>query len=379
MTDKRKFLRRFEDASLSPASRDAPRCRCCGRTEEHLELRWTSHDLHPLISDGLRRFRELLEELSSLWELQGLLSRVLLTKGLQNIHELDEFFTLIWCELRVSSRRVTICCASFSRSSTMSLSATPRSHSCNRTIPQISLLTKHQRTRSEGAPSRRLQSDRSSSLLLLHKRKHGVERPHTCRICSKTFISSAHLSLHLRTHSGERKYKCSICSKVFSHSSQLMRHRTVHSGEKPFKCPECNKSFGRASHLKTHSRLHTGEKPFKCGECERAFTQKAGLIIHQRTHTGERPFDCQACGKAFLTAAHLLKHQAKELKEHENSLAPSPALRCGVCEQTLAPAAAGHLFHCSVCRQSFQKISSFQKHCSKHRQESTGDIKLECS
>uniref|UniRef100_A0A3Q1GF29 C2H2-type domain-containing protein n=1 Tax=Acanthochromis polyacanthus TaxID=80966 RepID=A0A3Q1GF29_9TELE len=112
--------------------------------------------------------------------------------------------------------------------------------------------------------------------------------PHSCSLCTKTFISSAHLTLHLASHNKERKFRCSTCGKYFHQSSHLMAHKIIHSGDRPFKCPDCGKTFGRASHLKTHRRLHTGEKPFKCTYCDKSFTQKAGLLAHVRLHTGER-------------------------------------------------------------------------------------------
>uniref|UniRef100_A0A3B4UXZ0 C2H2-type domain-containing protein n=1 Tax=Seriola dumerili TaxID=41447 RepID=A0A3B4UXZ0_SERDU len=126
--------------------------------------------------------------------------------------------------------------------------------------------------------------------------------PHSCSLCNKTFISSAHLTLHLTSHNKERKFRCSTCGKYFHQSAHLMAHKIIHSGDRPFKCPECGKTFGRASHLKTHRRLHTGEKPFKCTYCDKSFTQKAGLLAHVRLHTGEQPYKCEQCGEGFQSS-----------------------------------------------------------------------------
>ncbi|CAG5865499.1 unnamed protein product [Menidia menidia] len=211
--------------------------------------------------------------------------------------------------------------------------------------------------------------------------------PHSCGLCSKTFISYAHLNLHLASHNKERKFKCGICGKYFHQSSHLMAHKIIHSGDRPFKCPECGKTFGRASHLKTHRRLHTGEKPFKCTYCDKSFTQKAGLLAHVRLHTGERPYKCEQCGKGFRSLPLLLSHKAQE---ESGQAAPAAApldppqgaqsspedLKCGVCCRTFVRSSYIRLhirlkkgqrpYHCKVCNKTFVKLDTFVNHCDKH-------------
>ncbi|CAJ1079214.1 zinc finger protein 678 [Xyrichtys novacula] len=235
--------------------------------------------------------------------------------------------------------------------------------------------------------------------------------PHSCSLCSKTFISSAHLTLHLTTHNKERKFRCSTCGKYFHQSSHLMAHKLIHSGDRPFKCPECGKTFGRASHLKTHRRLHTGEKPFKCTYCEKSFTQKAGLLAHVRLHTGERPFKCEQCGEGFRSLPALLSHKAQELPGHAkpspaSASAPAPApgpapapvvsqpqktqtssedLKCGVCCRTFVRSSYIRLhirlnkgqrpYHCKVCNKTFVKLDTFVNHCDKHLRQKRDKIK----
>ncbi|XP_054887939.1 zinc finger protein 723 [Poeciliopsis prolifica] len=215
--------------------------------------------------------------------------------------------------------------------------------------------------------------------------------PHSCSICNKTFISSAHLSLHLTSHNKERKFRCNICGKFFHQSSHLMAHKVIHSGDKPFKCPECGKNFGRASHLKTHRRLHTGEKPFKCTYCSKSFTQKAGLLAHIRLHTGERPYKCEQCGAGFRSMSTLLSHKALEAAGPVPAVISTPAppvikpheaqsnmvdLKCGVCCRTFVRSSYIRLhirlkkgqrpYHCKVCNKTFVKLETFVNHCDKH-------------
>lgn len=212
--------------------------------------------------------------------------------------------------------------------------------------------------------------------------------PHSCSLCSKTFISSAHLALHLASHNKERKFRCSTCGKYFHQSSHLMAHKMTHSGDRPFKCPECGKTFGRASHLKTHRRLHTGEKPFKCTYCDKAFTQKAGLLAHVRLHTGERPYKCEKCGQGFRSLQLLLSHKAAEssgqakpasapvLHHPQKNQDSSEDLKCGVCCRTFVRSSYIRLhirlnkgqrpYHCKVCNKTFVKLDTFVNHCDKH-------------
>ncbi|XP_037542071.1 zinc finger protein 271 [Nematolebias whitei] len=222
------------------------------------------------------------------------------------------------------------------------------------------------------------------------RRSHKHLNPHSCTLCTKTFISSAHLNLHLASHDKERKFRCNICGKLFQQSAHLIVHKSIHSGDRPFKCPECGKTFGRASHLKTHRRLHTGEKPFRCIYCNKAFTQKAGLLSHIRIHTGEKPFVCEHCGARFRSQSLLLSHKAQEasgqakpapvraptLSQPKGTQGNAEDLKCGVCCRTFVHSSYIRLhvrlkkgqrpYHCKVCNKTFVKLDTFINHCDKH-------------
>ncbi|XP_061548765.1 zinc finger protein 329 [Phycodurus eques] len=210
--------------------------------------------------------------------------------------------------------------------------------------------------------------------------------PHSCSLCGKTFISSAHLTLHLASHTKERRFQCGTCGKYFHQASHLMAHEAIHRGDRPFKCPDCGKTFGRAAHLKTHRRLHTGEKPFKCSYCDKAFTQKAGLLSHVRIHTGERAYKCEECGETFSSLPLLLSHKAEEsARQGEEAPAPAPPpdeLKCGVCCRTFIRSSYIRLhvrlekglrpYHCKVCNKTFAKLDTFINHCDKHLRQKGG-------
>nr|XP_057938915.1 zinc finger protein 677-like [Doryrhamphus excisus] len=206
--------------------------------------------------------------------------------------------------------------------------------------------------------------------------------PHSCSVCNKTFISSAHLTLHLASHNKERRFRCNTCGKYFHQPSHLVAHEAIHSGNRPFKCPDCGRAFGRASHLKTHRRLHTGEKPYKCSCCDKAFAQKSGLLSHVRLHTGERLYRCEECGASFGSLPLLLSHKAEEAaRQGKTPHAPRPDgaandIKCGVCCRTFIRSSYIRLqvhlekglrpYHCKVCNKTFIKMDTFIAHCDKH-------------
>ncbi|KAK7905078.1 hypothetical protein WMY93_017685 [Mugilogobius chulae] len=189
--------------------------------------------------------------------------------------------------------------------------------------------------------------------------------PHSCHVCQKTFISSAHLKLHLASHGKERKFRCMVCDKNFKQKSHLIAHKLIHTGERPFKCPECGKCFGRSAHLKTHRRIHSGEKPFQCSICGKSFTQKSGLM------------------------AHIPRHAKKKLSKSQKQQPPTGPddLKCGVCCRTFVRSSYYRLgqrlrkgyrpYHCRVCNKTFAKLETFGNHCDKHLQEKEKKEELE--
>lgn len=180
---------------------------------------------------------------------------------------------------------------------------------------------------------------------------------HSCNICNKTFITSAHLKLHVSSHNKERRFRCSVCGKYFHQNSHLVAHMMIHTGDRPFKCPECGKCFGRSSHLKTHRRLHTGERPFQCTFCNKSFTQKSGLVTHIRQHTRKK------------------QSQSSNIQRAQPPSGPDD-LKCGVCCRTFVRSSYFRLrvrlrkgyrpYHCRVCNKTFAKLETFGNHCDKH-------------
>lgn len=125
-----------------------------------------------------------------------------------------------------------------------------------------------------------------------------MEKPYTCVLCGKTFLSSQGVIQHLKVHTGE-KFTCFECGKKFTQQSSLKLHSRLHSGEKLYKCEYCDKEFSISDHYTKHLRVHTKERPYQCNICLKRFTQSNTVTQHMRIHTGEKPYRCTICDKNF--------------------------------------------------------------------------------
>lgn len=78
---------------------------------------------------------------------------------------------------------------------------------------------------------------------------HTLDKPYSCTVCNKGFLSSTGFNLHMQAHAG-RKFMCSICDCKFNQKVHLKTHlKGVH---KLAQCMVCSGVFGIGDEYNQH-------------------------------------------------------------------------------------------------------------------------------
>lgn len=183
-------------------------------------------------------------------------------------------------------------------------------HICSKAFVSVGKLIQHIEFHSSSSTTKLQELEMSPVITGIRggggKRRSG----HTCRVCSKVFVSPGRLSNHMyAAHPGLSGSSSSVgelsapgVSAVASVSGMKKKGNHV--------CPICSKVFGSPGKLSQHMYSHTGERPFVCSECNKAFSSKFKLVRHALIHSSdsERRYRCNACDRSFHRKDHLQNH-----------------------------------------------------------------------
>ncbi|XP_016968210.3 uncharacterized protein LOC108036515 isoform X2 [Drosophila biarmipes] len=182
---------------------------------------------------------------------------------------------------------------------------------CNKTFDELGKLVKHEmELHSNTEPSRWgyqhkcaicNTSYRTLTLLKFHMKRHGARKTQ-CKLCPKTFVTSAELERHTKAkHNKEKTLRCMLdgCRKTFAFKHHLVRHQNAMHLDTRYICTVCNKEFKSSLHLRNHMSVHKGFATYNCPKCERSYLRRGRLarhvlLIHKIRLTSEELADISA-------------------------------------------------------------------------------------
>ncbi|XP_034832348.1 zinc finger protein 569-like isoform X1 [Maniola hyperantus] len=207
--------------------------------------------------------------------------------------------------------------------------------------------------------------ERKLHYLLCHPGRH----PFECNECGKSFQYKSSLYMHKQDHQpNKQSYTCNYCGKVFAKKDSYREHVQIHEGPR-HACSYCPMRFVQRSNMLRHERRHTGERPYRCAHCPRAFADKGACTAHTRTHVRDTSFACLYCGQTFVQKSKLTYH----IRKHTGEKPVSDLESCTVCAKVFTSACAlrehmkthvekRQIVKCPLCDKGYQDERYMLRH-----------------
>ncbi|KAK3869508.1 hypothetical protein Pcinc_025184 [Petrolisthes cinctipes] len=139
-----------------------------------------------------------------------------------------------------------------------------------------------------------------------------------CPHCPFSTLADYKLKAHIiRRHSVDKPFKCDVCSYATTEKTALAKHKRTHTKERPYVCETCGFHAQTLSSLWRHRRTHTGEKPYECELCGQLYADSKRLRDHMYKHNNINPFMCDMCGYTCRRKDNLQTHMQKIHKVQE--------------------------------------------------------------
>ncbi|XP_058445189.1 zinc finger protein 345-like [Malaya genurostris] len=218
--------------------------------------------------------------------------------------------------------------------------------------------------------------------LVVHENKVVAE----CKICLKTFMTSANLRRHMLLHTNELPYACETCGVRFRVSTDLTKHILAdHQGKTAYHCNACNLPLqNKTEYYRHRNRVHLKPhlRPFKCRLCLEVPLTAQDLEAHiEACHpTEDYPYRrCTVCEEKFFNSMKLGVHMRSK---HGIGIKHSPARKSYVCDHCGKEYIQKHslqihlanvhnaekAYSCDMCDKRFVFLSNLTRHQEMHKQ-----------
>lgn len=150
---------------------------------------------------------------------------------------------------------------------------------CNKSFKKLKSLEKHIKTHNEHKYRCKYCNIEFllNTSLKIHLKKHeGQNNVLQCLTCNIPYANESDLKVHIRKNHPEEKLqsiKCLECGKIFKKNCELRKHQKIHNQNfRPHSCKICEKTFVHLTSLRNHEITHSVEKKHQCNFCGQFFS-----------------------------------------------------------------------------------------------------------